>query len=73
MTTSTALIEALLTRPSVTAEEAAHMYSVSTVSIYRRIAAGDLKAIKHGRRFSIPTGQIREELGIPAPWDTPAH
>lgn len=66
MTTQSNLIEALRTRPAVTVDEAALIYSVSRGTIYNRIREGSLKAVRYGRRLSIPTAQIREELDVPA-------
>lgn len=57
-------VSVLVLRPAVSVEEAAEIYAVSPGSIYKRVQAGTLKAVRHGRRLSIPTAQIRDELDI---------
>ena len=55
----------LLARPTVSVADAARILGISRGSAYRAISAGDLPALRLGRRLVVPTLALRNLLEAP--------
>lgn len=50
--------------PTLSIAEAAELVGIGRNAAYRAAAAGELPAIRIGRRLRVPTARLRELLGI---------
>ncbi|MDP8928460.1 MAG: helix-turn-helix domain-containing protein [Actinomycetota bacterium] len=51
---------------TLTVEEAGELLGISRQSAYRAAAAGELPALRVGRRLIVPTARLLEMLGVAA-------
>lgn len=51
-------------QPTVTVEEAGRLLGLSRGSAYEAAKRGDLPTIRIGRRYLVPTAQLRKLLGL---------
>lgn len=51
---------------TLTVEEAGELLGISRQSAYRAAAAGELPALRVGRRLIVPTARLLEMLGVEA-------
>jgi excisionase family DNA binding protein len=52
--------------PTISVAQAAELLGVSRSAAYRAVAAGQLPALRLGRRIHIPTAPLLAMLGVPS-------
>jgi excisionase family DNA binding protein len=57
-------IQKLLSRPTITVDEAAEVLGISRNGAYERVRAGDLASVSMGKRRLVLTAPLRRMLGI---------
>lgn len=59
-------LEKLLSRPTITVDEAAEVLGISRNGAYERVRAGDVASVSMGRRRLVLTAPLRRMLAIEA-------
>jgi hypothetical protein len=59
-------IQALLSKPGITPEEAieAGIFPLSRNGLYRALQKGDIESFRVGKKFVIPTAPLRRKFGL---------
>ncbi len=54
----------LLSRPAITPSDALKVLPLSRNGLYAAIARGEIKTVRLGKKILVPTGPLRQLLGV---------
>lgn len=60
-------MELLRGKQAFSVQEAAEIFGISPITVYRLVRRGELKAVRFGRRVRIPRSEVERLLGMNAP------